>query len=56
VFAAALRDAAGGGAEMERAHYQSAFQPMMYGVALAVVLTFFLEETGTGRAAAVEKA
>jgi len=27
-------------------HYQAAFQPMLYGLALAVVLTLFLKETG----------
>jgi MFS family permease len=57
VFAGALRDAAGGAEAMERAHYQTAFGPMMYGVALAVLLTFFLRETGTaGRTAAAERA
>jgi hypothetical protein len=27
-------------------HYQMAFQPLLYGVALAIVLTFLLKETG----------
>ena len=27
-------------------HYQTAFQPLLYGVALAIVLTLFLKETG----------
>jgi hypothetical protein len=27
-------------------HYQSTFYPLLYGVALAIVLTFFLKETG----------
>ena len=35
---------------MTREHYQAAFLPLLYGVGLAVVLTFFLRETG--RAAA----
>ena len=30
------------------AHYQSAFQPLLYGVSLAIVLTVFLKETGPG--------
>jgi hypothetical protein len=28
-------------------HYQAAFQPLLYGVALALVLTLVLKETGT---------
>jgi hypothetical protein len=36
-----------GGAEtMTLAHYQAAFQPLLYGVALAIVLTLLLKETG----------
>ena len=31
---------------MQLEHYQSAFAPLLAGVALAVVLTFFLKETG----------
>ena len=27
-------------------HYQTAFEPMLYGVVLAIVLTLFLKETG----------
>src|SRR5262249_60655641 len=30
------------------AHYQTAFQPLLYGVSLAIVLTVFLKETGPG--------
>lgn len=45
-FASALRGASGGAAEMERVHYQVAFEPLLYGVALAVVLTLLLRETG----------
>jgi MFS family permease len=29
------------------AHYQTTFQPLLYGVGLAIVLTFFLRETGS---------
>ena len=35
-----------GGAERELIHYQTAFAPLGYGIALAVVLTLFLRETG----------
>jgi MFS family permease len=46
VFANLLLRASGGAAEMELGHYQAAFQPLLFGVALAIVLTFFLRETG----------
>jgi MFS family permease len=36
----------GGGDTMELAHYQLTFAPLMYGVALAIVLTLVLKETG----------
>jgi hypothetical protein len=32
---------------MEAGHYQTAFQPLLYGVGLAIVLTLFLRETGS---------
>jgi len=35
-----------GGARMNLEHYQTAFEPLLYGVALAIVLTLFLRETG----------
>ena len=31
---------------MTRDHYQTAFEPLLYGVALAIVLAFLLKETG----------
>ena len=31
---------------MEKGHYQTAFAPLLLGVAVAIVLTFFLKETG----------
>ena len=31
---------------MEKGHYQTAFAPLLLGVAAAIVLTFFLKETG----------
>jgi MFS family permease len=46
VFAWLLVRAGSGAAERELAHYQSAFEPMLYGVGLAVVLTLILRETG----------
>ena len=46
VFGGRLQQAAGGAATMELAHYQSAFAPLLAGVAIAVVLTLFLKETG----------
>jgi MFS family permease len=36
----------GEGAPLELAHYQLTFQPMLYGVGLAVVLALILKETG----------
>jgi sugar phosphate permease len=37
---------ASAGAELEHEHYQAAFQPMLYGVVVAIVLTLILKETG----------
>jgi hypothetical protein len=34
-------------------HFQSAFLPLVLGVGLAIVLTFFLKETGPAARAAV---
>jgi MFS family permease len=44
-----LRASSGGPRELE--HYQAAFSPLLYGVALAVLLTLLLKETGTRAAA-----
>lgn len=50
VFASTLTRLSAGG-ERELVHYQQAFQPLLYAVALGVILTFFLRETGSkGRA------
>ncbi len=46
VFAGLLMRSSGGAAEMELGHYQAAFGPLLLGVTLAIVLTFFLRETG----------
>jgi len=53
VFAGLLASASGGAAPMELEHYQVAFRPLLYGVALAIALTIFLRETGPAAAAAV---
>jgi MFS family permease len=45
VFAWVLQTISGGG-ERGLEHYQTTFQPVLYGVALAIALTFLLKETG----------
>jgi MFS family permease len=50
VFGGLLMQASGGG-ERELGHYQAAFAPMLYGVALALVLALLLRETGSARGA-----
>jgi MFS family permease len=47
VFANLLVSAGSGATSLEPAHFQAAFTPMLYGVALAIVLTLVLAETGT---------
>jgi MFS family permease len=46
VFAARLHAEVGGAAPMRLEHFQGAFEPLLYGVGLALVLTFVLKETG----------
>jgi len=46
VFAQRLITASGGASPMALGHYQTAFLPLLYGVALAIILTFLLKETG----------
>jgi MFS family permease len=47
VFGALLRGVSGGAGSMTLEHYQAAFEPLLYGVGLAVVLVLFLRETGS---------
>ncbi|HYX45737.1 MAG TPA: MFS transporter [Sphingomicrobium sp.] len=54
-FAQTLTRLSAGG-ERELPHYQEAFQPLLYAVGLAILLTFALRETGTkARPPAVEQ-
>jgi MFS family permease len=46
VFGWVLTAVSGGAGPTTVEHYQTAFQPLLYGVGLAIVLTFFLKETG----------
>jgi MFS family permease len=47
VFGTVLAQASGGG-ERELEHYQTTFQPLVWGVGLAIVLALLLRETGAG--------
>src|SRR5215813_1619858 len=46
VFAWILQRVSGGSAQMELSHYQDTFVLLLYGVLVAILLTFFLKETG----------
>ena len=46
VFAGLLESASAGAAARTLEHYQATFQPLLVGVALAIVLTLLLRETG----------
>jgi MFS family permease len=46
VFGWTLLSVSGGAATMTLDHYQTAFEPLLYGVGLAIVLTLLLKETG----------
>jgi len=46
VFGWILQSVSGGAARFELHHYQSTFVPLLYGVAIAIVLTLILKETG----------
>ncbi len=47
VFGWILLRVSGGAARMELAHYQTAFMPLLLGVAIAIILALLLKETGT---------
>jgi hypothetical protein len=53
VFATRLIEASGGASPMALEHFQAAFLPLIYGVALAIVLTLFMKETGPAARAAI---
>ena len=46
VFGWMLQSASGGAERMELQHFQSTFTPLLYGVALAILLALVLKETG----------
>jgi MFS family permease len=47
VFAGLLQRVSGGAREMGLGHYQTAFVPLLFGVVIAIGLSFLLKETGT---------
>jgi MFS family permease len=47
VFGGVLQRASGGAAQMELEHYQTAFMPLLIGVAIALFLCVLLKETGS---------
>jgi MFS family permease len=47
VFGWILQSVSGGASRMELEHFQTTFTPLLFGVALAIVLTLFLRETGS---------
>ncbi|HEY6546961.1 MAG TPA: MFS transporter, partial [Vicinamibacteria bacterium] len=53
VFGGILRRVSGGEGAMTLEHYQTAFEPLLYGVGLAVLLTIVLKETGAAARAKV---
>ena len=46
VFGARLVEMPGGDTNLALAHYQAGFQPLLYGIVVALILTAFLKETG----------
>jgi MFS family permease len=53
VFGGLLVAVSGGAEKFSHEHYQSAFEPLLYGVGLAIVLTLLLKETGHAQRAPV---
>jgi MFS family permease len=47
VFGRLLQKVSGGASPMALEHYQQGFVPLLYGVALAIILCLFLKETGS---------
>jgi sugar phosphate permease len=47
VFGWSLQQVSGGASQLALPHFQRAFQPMLVGVLIAIVLCLFLKETGT---------
>jgi MFS family permease len=47
VFGWKLQQVSGGASQLELPHFQRAFQPMLFGVLIAIVLTLLLKETGS---------
>jgi MFS family permease len=48
VFGARLVEMPEGDSNLALAHYQAGFKPLLYGIIVALILTFFLKETGSG--------
>jgi hypothetical protein len=46
LFGARLVGIPEGNVDLALAHYQAGFKPLLYGIAIALVLTLFLKETG----------
>ena len=46
LFARSLMRVSGEASQMELQHFQTAFLPLLFGVAIAIILTFILKETG----------
>jgi len=49
VFGSRLLQMPEGDTELALAHYQAGFKPLLYGIIVALILTFFLKETGPGQ-------
>ena len=56
VFGGILRRVSGGAGAMTLEHYQTAFEPLLYGVGVAVVLVLFCRRRGPGPASAAAAA